>query len=175
MLSSCEQEKIKPEFTTTQGKMSVRVINKNDDSNIPYSSYKEASLLVHWASGNNILLLINGDYLNSTTLNPISRGFQVGCIRNMDAPTPRYQAITVTNQNYQISKFFDGTGFGYDSRSTSLDATNINESLTFTKDDADSLVGNFRVRLETIAPNSIDTITVEGRFSFAKNGVFNRP
>ena len=175
MLSSCEQEAIKPKFTTTQGKMSVRVLDKNNDAIVPFSPYKPADFCVTWTNGGNYGqdVEIYAGYFDNPIINSIHKGICIGFMRDMSAPTPFYKSTA--NQDYQATKFFDVVGFGTDSRSTSLDATNINESLTFTKDDADSLVGNFRVRLKTIALNSVDTTTVEGRFSFAKNGVFNRP
>ena len=179
VLSSCECKEVEPDTTTrTQGKMSVRILEKNNDAIVPFSPYKEADFRIYWIySGNGRQILsIAGDYLDNTVLNPISRGFDVSFVREIDKPTSSYKASIDGNQvAYQSTEFFKCDGFGYDSRSTSLDAINLNENLTLTKDDADSLVGNFRVRLKTIALNSVDTITVEGRFSCAKNGLFTNP
>ena len=176
MLSSCECKEVEPDNTTrTQGKMSVRVLDKNSDAIVPFSPYKPADFCVTWTNGGNYGqdVGIDAGYFDNPMINPISKGVYVSFMRDMNAPTSCYQPTA--NQDYQVTKFFDVVGFGTDSRSVLLDPININENLTLTKDDADSLVGNFRVRLKTIAPNSVDTITVEGRFSCAKRGLFINP
>ncbi len=179
-LFSCESKPtIKPRFTETQGIMSVRVINKNDAANILFSAYKTTYFQVEWLNAGNSpsMISINGNLLSSVTSTPISRWFSLRFLMNTKVPNTVYNPIDKDDFYQESTKHFvaNGDDINPPSRSHSLDANNTNENLTVIKNDADSLVGNFRVRLRTVSKNSIDTITVEGKFNCAKNGLFVNP
>ncbi len=177
-LFSCEGgPTVKPRLTEVQGKMSIRVINKNDDGNVPYSPYQIAYSNIYWISSpDRQMVNISTGGFDIPTLNLISRGFHLNFVRDMRVPASCYKAsVDEYKTGYQTTEFFDALGFGIESRATSLNAANSSENLTFTKDDANSLEGNFRVRLRAVGKNTIDTITVEGKFSFPKGNLFVDP
>ncbi len=162
-MSSCQEKK--EVLPTSNGRLSVRFVAKNGETNQPFIAYRNVSVYATNPAGGatstnpaSITIMGNEDDRNKflTSVNILSGD-------NFRTTLPKYEALV----NYGVACSVGGVATLFSLPNNSLD-----EGLIITKNDADSLVGTFRVRLED-APQDMSASykEMEGYFCIAKKGI----
>ena len=164
LLSCQEKEEVIPTMNSN-GRLSVRFVAKNNETNQPYLHYNNANVVFIIPSGgtrggNTTAISVTGkqdvDHKFETRV-----FFQT--IYNPATSLPEYSPLDVYGFNYIV----DGK-----SNFINLRSSSPSEGIFITKNDADSLGGTFKIKMEERPQGSSTNYKeMEGYFCIAKKGV----
>lgn len=162
-LSSCQEKKeVHP---TSAGRLSVRFIDKNNEINQSYMHYNNATVGFIVPSGgtrsfNSTSIGITGKQdANNKFETSIGFGTDYNTVTNLPELEP--------NGIYHVACSAGGQQF-----LTNVPWTPSNKDFVITRNDADSLGGTFRVKMEAMPQGSSTNYKeMEGYFCIAKKGI----
>ncbi len=162
-MSSCQEKKeVQP---TSAGRLSIRFVAKNGEANQPYLHYNNANVIFTIPSGGT-----RGGNATSISVignQDINHQFETRVFfqtkYNPATNLPEYDPLQVYGFNYIV----DGKN-----NFISLPSSSPSEGIFITKNDADSLGGTFRTRMEEMPQGSFTNYKeMEGYFCIAKKGI----
>ena len=162
-VSSCQDKK--EVIPTSNGRLSVRFVDKNNEINQPYLHYNNANVRFFIPSGgtrggNATAILVTGKQ-------DISHKFETNVLfqttYNPTTSLPEYDPLYFYSFDYII----DGKN-----NLRNLPSSSSSEGIFITKNDTDSLGGTFKIKMEEMPQGSSTNYKqMEGYFCIAKKGI----
>ena len=164
LLSCQEKEEVMP-TRDSNGRLSVRFVAKNNETNQPYLHYNNANVIFIIPSGGT--RGGNATAISVTGKQDVDHKFETNVffqtMYNPATSLPEYSPLDFYSFNYIV----DGK-----SNFVNLRSSSPSEGIFITKNDADSLGGTFKIKMEEMPQGSSTNYKeMEGYFCIAKKGV----
>ncbi len=161
MLSCQEKKEVVP---TSAGRLSVRFVAKNGEANQPYTHYSNANVVFTLLSGGT--RGPNSTGISITGKEDANNKFET----NVFFQT-KYNSLTSLPE-YDYPGFYSAVCLVGGQPTIASISTGLEKLVTITKNDADSLGGTFRVKMEDLPRGSSTNYKeMDGYFCIAKKGV----